>query len=670
MKPEDIELLQIPGRPTVNAAGDVVVAVSHPDLAGDFYPGTLRRLIGSAAEHQQGDQTPEPFTVGPRDSSPIFSPDGRTVAFLRADRSGPAQLWLIPLNGGEARKLTDHPLGVRDPVFSPTGAHVAYIAAVPEAGRYGSEPKISPEAEPPRRISRLSYRLDGKGFLVDRPEQVFVVDPAAESPTPVQLTNEAALLSTPAFTPDGNRLVYFRRTSPDSAHVELVAVRATDGDVAGGQAPAGSGELLVRLTGSGQHPVVHGGDVLYVGAEFEDFDYAGRTNGLWRVSLAGGKSRRLTDPETVDVDAAAGPPIVAGEKALVVVLDRGSAPLVAVPLAAERLRLDELALIIGGRQQVTSFMAAGTTLAAVVASPDSPGELLTLTVSPEGFENIRRRSRFAAGLHAGRRNEAVEITSNSPDGYPVHGWLVVPPGPGPHPVLLTIHGGPHAAYGWGFFDEPQVYADAGYAVVMTNPRGSAGYGEAHGRAVLGRLGTIDADDVLALLDVALDRPECDAARVGVMGGSYGGYLSSWLASHAPERFTAAISERAVNAWDSFAGSSDIGYFFAGMYVGSDRDSQWRKSPLAHADRIDLPMLLIHSEQDWRCPVEQAQRLFVALKQRGAPVEMLLFPGEGHELSRSGRPKHRRQRFEAILDWWARYLPVAAHRPAEGLVQLE
>ena len=239
----------------------------------------------------------------------------------------------------------------------------------------------------------------------------------------------------------------------------------------------------------------------------------------------------------------------------------------------------------------------------------------------------------------------------------MHGFLVLPPGEGPHPVLLVVHGGPHAAYGCGLFDEAQVYAGAGYAVVLPNPRGSAGYGLTHGRSILGRLGTVDADDVLALLDAALTRADCDAARVGVMGGSYGGFMTSWLASHAPDRFTAAISERAVNAWDSFAGSSDIGYYFAENYTGPDRESQWRASPLAYADDIAVPLMIIHSEHDWRCPVEQAQRLFVALKRRGAPVEMLLFPAEGHELSRSGRPRHRLQRFDAILGWWKRHLPI-------------
>jgi dipeptidyl aminopeptidase/acylaminoacyl peptidase len=194
---------------------------------------------------------------------------------------------------------------------------------------------------------------------------------------------------------------------------------------------------------------------------------------------------------------------------------------------------------------------------------------------------------------------------------------------------------------------------------MGNPRGSAGYGQDHGRAVVGAIGSVDVDDVLALLDHASLRSDCDAARVGVLGGSYGGFMTSWLCSQAPGRFAAAISERALNAWDSFAGSSDIGHYFARAYVGPDRDSQWRASPLAYADTIDVPLLIIHSEHDWRCPVEQAQRMFVALKSRGAVVEMLLFPGEGHELSRSGRPRHRVQRFDAILAWWARHLPVVS-----------
>jgi dipeptidyl aminopeptidase/acylaminoacyl peptidase len=174
------------------------------------------------------------------------------------------------------------------------------------------------------------------------------------------------------------------------------------------------------------------------------------------------------------------------------------------------------------------------------------------------------------------------------------------------------------------------------------------------------MGTVDADDLLALLDAALAGPhpagaELDRDRVGVLGGSYGGYMTAWLAAHAGDRFRAAIVERAVTAFDSFTGSSDVGYFFTAAYVGTDPEAVKEQSPLTHADKVDLPVLIIHSEHDWRCPVEQAQRFFVALRSRGVPAELLLFPGEGHELSRSGLPSHRVARFGAILDWWARYL---------------
>ena len=199
----------------------------------------------------------------------------------------------------------------------------------------------------------------------------------------------------------------------------------------------------------------------------------------------------------------------------------------------------------------------------------------------------------------------------------VHGWVLKPAGTGPFPVVLMVHGGPFAHYGWTLFDEAQVYAGAGYAVVMGNPRGSAGHGESHGRAIVGDFGNLDSQDVLALLDAALQDPDLDGDRVGVMGGSYGGFMTTWLVGHT-DRFRAAISERACNAFDSFEGSSDIGWFFVPVYNGTDPARVAAQSPLSYVDRIRTPMLLIHSEQDSRCPIEQAQRLFVALKQRNAP----------------------------------------------------
>jgi dipeptidyl aminopeptidase/acylaminoacyl peptidase len=289
---------------------------------------------------------------------------------------------------------------------------------------------------------------------------------------------------------------------------------------------------------------------------------------------------------------------------------------------------------------------------ATVAHDRSAGELIALTPG-------RRRLLTAFGRRlgeTGRVHRMRELTATAPDGTAVHGWVTTPPGPGPHPVLLSIHGGPFSQYGWTLFDETQVYVSAGYAVVQCNPRGSSGYGSAHGRAIQGAWGGVDADDVLAFLDAALREPGLDEDRVGIVGGSYGGYLTTLLIGRTT-RFAAAVSERAFTDPVSFVGSSDIGWFFPDLYLGTDPERLTAQSALASAGAITTPTLVIHSEEDWRCPVEQGARLYVELKRRGVPSELLLFPGEGHEMSRSGRPRHRLARFEHILRWWARWLPT-------------
>ena len=246
----------------------------------------------------------------------------------------------------------------------------------------------------------------------------------------------------------------------------------------------------------------------------------------------------------------------------------------------------------------------------------------------------------------------------------MHGWVVLPDparhGDGPHPTLLLVHGGPFSAYTWAVFDEAQVLAGAGYAVVMGNPRGSAGYGVDHGRAVVGAMGGPDVDDVTALLDAALAREDLDldAGRVGVMGGSYGGWMSATLTTRT-QRFAAAIVERGYLDAPSFVGASDIGWLFPRALHGSAA-AMVEQSPMTHVDAVRTPTLVVHSEQDWRCPVEQGHRWFATLRLAGVDARMLVFPGEGHELTRSGRPRHRVARHEHVLAWWGEHLPV---RPA-------
>jgi dipeptidyl aminopeptidase/acylaminoacyl peptidase len=656
MRPNDLALLRIPGVPTVSPDGRIaVVAVSRLDLEGDEYRGQLW------AVPTDGSAPARPLTEGHRDSAPAFSPDGRWLAYLSAEPGGKPQIMLMPTAGGDARRLTDHHLGADVPAWSPDSRRLAYVARVPEPGRYGTTDGVGPEAEPPRLITTLQYRLDDVGFLGDRRAQVFVLDLPADFtddtgafPAPVQLTTGDADCADVTWHPGGGELAFVsaRHERADRDLVRDVYVVRPDG----------SG--LRRVTesrGDCAFPsYAAGGDVLVLTAVPDlgpdGVDFVARSAVPCRVDAAGGPLTPLLDPEEHQRGDDTPATVLDGDAVLVGVERRGAVELLRVPLDGGKPET-----LVDGPFTVRSVAAGGGVVVATVRHDRSAGELIAIT--PAGR---RLLTGFGQELgRTGRVHRMRERTATAPDGYPVHGWVTVPPGPGPHPVLLTVHGGPFAQYDWRLFDETQVYVSAGYAVVQCNPRGSSGYGSAHGRAIRGAWGELDAADVLAFLDAALQEPELDADRVGIMGGSYGGYLTTLLIGRT-SRFAAAVSERAMNDPVSFVGSSDIGWFFPDLYLGTDPERVTAQSPLARAGAITTPTLVIHSEEDWRCPVEQGLRLYVELKRRGVPSELLLFPGEGHELSRSGRPRHRLARFEHILRWWARWLPTPQNPGGGGV----
>jgi dipeptidyl aminopeptidase/acylaminoacyl peptidase len=645
MRPTDLALLRVPGVPAVSPDGRMaVVAVTRPDLEADEYRSQLWAVPTDASAAAR------PLTSGSRDSAPAFSPDGRWLAYLSAEPGGKPQIWLLPTAGGASRRLTDHHLGAGAPVWAPDSRRLAYVVRVPEHGRYGTVDGVGPGAEPPRLITTLKYRLDDVGFLTDRPSQVFVldlpadfVDDTAPRSEPVQVTEGDADCVDVAWRPDGDELAFVSARHP-RADVDLVRdVYAI--------APDGSG--LRRVTGSRGDcalPAYGPDGTLYVTAVPDlgpdGLDFVARQAVPCRVDV-GGRLEPLLDPTRHHRGDETPATVVAGRGLLVGVQRTGAVDLLRVPLdggAPETL--------VDGPFTVRGVAAGGGVVVAVVAHDRSAGELIALTPGSR-----RLLTEFGRPLgETGRVHRMRERTATAPDGYPVHGWVTTPPGPGPHPVLLTIHGGPFAQYGWSLFDETQAYVSAGYAVVQCNPRGSSGYGEAHGRAIKGGFGELDADDVLAFLDTVLTEPELDGDRVGVMGGSYGGYLTTFLIGRT-SRFAAAISERAFVDPVSFAGSSDIGWSFPDQYLGTDPQRLAAQSAMTNAPAITTPTLVIHSEEDWRCPLEQGARLYVELKRRGVPSELLLFPGEGHELSRSGRPRHRLARLEHVLRWWARWLPT-------------
>ncbi len=624
----------------------LLAALTSPDPVTNRYTGSIWRIALDGSGRTQ-------FTRGEQDTCPVISPDGTTVAFLRAVEGGKPQLYVMPARGGEPRRLTDLPLGVVEPAFAPDSRRIAFVARIPEPGRYGTpvEPGgevPKPEAEAPRLITRLDYRADDVGFVGDRRYRLFVVDTESDD-EPVELTDGRCDVREPQWTPDGADVVVCTPRdlgARETQHSDICAIPADGGDAI----------LLAHCPGLAHGlAVAENGTILFVSNAFERYQDEPCNSGLWSLPgdlAAPGTPRRLTDEETVTIDAVVRTPVVRDGSALVAVSHRGRVRLVAVPLDGESTPLADLPVLAGADGAVTGVAAHGGRTVAVVSTTDSPGELVLL----DGADSMPLTD-VGAKLRASGLCRLVEIDTTAPDGYPVHGFVVLPDGPGPHPVLLHVHGGPFAQHPRGFFDEAQVYASAGYAVVLGNPRGSAGYGQAHGRAVVNAMGTVDVADLLALLDAALERPDCDETRVGVMGGSYGGFMTGWLAAHHPERFTAAWSERAVNSWESLYGTSDIGWYFVEIYLGTDTDTLRAHSPLTHADKITMPFMVVHSEQDWRCPLEQAERMYVALHSNGTPTQFLLFPGEGHELSRSGQPRHRVQRLRAVLDWWAKWLPV-------------
>ena len=693
MQPRRLDLIRVPSGPSLHPSGAVcALAVTRPDFRADAYVGQIWEVPLAGGR-------PRLLTRGFRDTAPQYSPDGSRLAFLRAEAEGRPQLCVVDAYGGEPRVLTDAPLGVEEFAFSPDGARVAFTARVPEEGRYGTLDGVGAGAEDPRHVRHLNYRLNGVGYTHDQRAQLFVLDlPALDEepfveargrakaseaegtgdagsgrPEARQLTDAAVDHAHPSFSADGAWV--YTVSVLDPALIDTLGARAVRTPVGGGASeavgPLPEEAALVQAVreapdGSGLYVVASS-----LGASGTDF--VGRPAHLFWHTPGAAAPESATVRLTADGDDLGEAPAVlrvdAAGRALVLARHRGTVSVLA--LAPDRPgRAPVREELAGGDVVVTGVDCAVSTggsgaVVATVADPEGPGELAA--VGREG--ELRRLTDLNAPLRAAAPPRLPrELVARAADGTPVHGWAVLPDGDGPHPALLMVHGGPFAQYTGAWFDEAQVLAGAGYAVLMCNPRGSAGYGEDHARAIRGRMGTDDAADVLAFLEGALDAiPGLDPDRLGILGGSYGGYLTAWVIAH-EHRFRAAVVERGFLDPASFVGSADIGWFFPGEYTGWDPAAMAAQSPMARAGDVRTPTLVIHSEEDWRCPVEQAQRYYAALRLAGTEAELLLFPGENHELSRSGTPHHRLARFEHILRWWARHLPTAANPGPEGPAQ--
>jgi dipeptidyl aminopeptidase/acylaminoacyl peptidase len=645
MVPEDIYELTGTADPRLSPDGETVAFVVWRI---DREEGEYRSAIWLAAA--DGSTPPRQFTSGERrDSSPRWSPDGSQLAFTSSRGEGKtSQLYVIPAEGGEARKLTDLKEDPSELAWSPDGSRIAFCARVRDEA-YEEEDE---RKRRPRRFTRLNYKLDNVGWTGDRRQHVFLV-PVDGSEAPRQLTGGDFEHASPAWSPDGKQLAFVSARS-EFWDVELASdVYVVDVD--GGAEPRqltesdGSCEGLVWSPDGSQIAFAYTPGTL-------DWPHHGQ---IAVVSASGGGQRVLT--ESLDRTCAPYPPIrepIWGDDGRIMfgIEDGGNVHVYAVP--ADGSGAPEP--VLEGERVVSGFDLRNGTL---VYTQTTPTALAELHAGDRALTDVGRA--FAEGRELA---QPERFTAVSEDGTEVDAWIVRPPGLEEgkrYPTLLNIHGGPFSQYTTGFFDEFQVYAGAGYVVLYANPRGSSGYSEAWGRAIRGPSngqgpgwGTVDYQDLMAVVDTALDRYDfIDPDRLGVLGGSYGGFMTTWIVGHT-DRFKAAVSERAVNNLVSAYGSSDLFWAFAGQfgsYLYEDFDAWVERSPSRYADAITTPLLIIHSENDLRCAIEQGEHLFITLRLRKHEVEMVRFPAESHELTRSGSPPHRVERFQIILDWFDRYL---------------
>jgi dipeptidyl aminopeptidase/acylaminoacyl peptidase len=608
------------------------------------------------------------FTFGNQtDSDAKWSPDGRMIAFLsnRNDEKQ-TQIHIISFAGGEARCVTDFKgrIGVFE--WSPDGKRFVCQVRKKDADEIERErdeqkKKLGVVA---RHIKRVFYKEDGVGFLPEERWHLWMVD--ARTGKARQLTSGGVHDEIePSWSPDGRQIAYISNRAedpdldPDAMDIFIM--------------PAGGGgaRKIPTPVGPKSTPVFSpdGRSIAYFGMQGRGMYW--KNSSLWLVPVSGkSKAKNLTARFDIHCTSwtindlpgspAMKPPVFAkdGGRIYFQVARHGSTHLYSIAPSGRRQSLE---IVIGddGVVGAYSFDREQRGLAYFHADMTHPGDVWYRSVAGGGS----RRLTSANGRVLGRTDlgSIEEVWVKGGEGNRIQGWILKPPGfrrTRKYPSILEIHGGPRVQYGNFFMHEFYYLAAQGYVVHFCNPRGGQGYGEAHAKAIWNAWGTADYDDIMAWTDYVKRRPYIDGRRMGVTGGSYGGYMTNWIIGHT-DRFKAAVTQRSVSNYLSMWGSSDFNWVFQ-MELGNkppwdDFANYWRQSPMKYMGKAVTPTLVIHSEQDLRCAIEQGEQVFVALKRLGVPTGMVRFPDEPHGLSRGGRTDRRVVRLKHILRWFDRYL---------------